>query len=55
MLTNNEAPWVEYLVIDEQTRKRTLSADAPEDVKVAYEEYQKEMLKQLQSGKPIEK
>lgn len=39
MLTSNEAPWIEYLEIDEETGKRRLREDTPQDIRARYEEY----------------
>ncbi len=49
MLTRNEAPWIEYLEIDETTRERRLRADTPEEICKKYEEYLLEM-KKLSDG-----
>ena len=39
MLTFDEAPWVEYLVINEETGERTLSEDAPKEIREKYENF----------------
>lgn len=39
MLTFEEAPWVEYLEIDEDTRQRRLRDDTPEEIRNKYEAY----------------
>lgn len=39
MLTRNEAPWIEYLEIDETTRERKLRDDAPDEIRKKYKEY----------------
>lgn len=39
MLTLNEAPWVEYLEIDEETGERRLREDTPKEIREKYEEY----------------
>lgn len=39
MLTFEEAPWVEYLEIDEETRERKLRNDTPDEIRLKYEEY----------------
>ncbi len=39
MLTLNEAPWVEYLEIDEETGERKLRADTPQEIRDKYDEY----------------
>lgn len=42
MLTFNEAPWIEYLEIEEETGKRVLKNDTPKEVRDMYEAYCKE-------------
>ena len=39
MLTSDEAPWVEYLEIDEETWERKLRADTPQSIRELYEKY----------------
>lgn len=39
MLTKNEAPWIEYLEIDEETRERKLRSDTPPEIRDQYEKY----------------
>lgn len=39
MLTFEEAPWVEYLEIDEETFERKLRSDTPEEIREQYEAY----------------
>ena len=39
MLTLGEAPWVEYLVINEETGERTLREDTPKEIREKYEEF----------------
>ncbi len=39
MFTLNEAPWVQYLEIDEETGERKLRADTPEEIRQKYEDY----------------
>lgn len=39
MLTLDEAPWVEYLEIDEETGKRRLQENTPPDIREKYETY----------------
>lgn len=39
MLTFNEAPWVEYLEIDEETGERRLREDTPKEIRDKYEAY----------------
>ena len=39
MLIKSQAPWVEYLEIDEETRERKLRNDAPKEIKEAYMEH----------------
>lgn len=39
MLTFEEAPWIEYLEIDEESRQRKLRDDTPDEIRNKYEEY----------------
>ena len=39
MLTIYEAPWVEYLEIDEETGERKLRMDTPQEIRYKYENY----------------
>lgn len=39
MLTINEAPWVEYLVINEETGERTLREDTPKEIREKYDNF----------------
>ena len=39
MLTFNEAPWVEYLEINEETGERCLKDNTPQEIREKYEEY----------------
>ena len=39
MLTKEQAPWTEYLVLDEETLESTLRADTPQEIREAYEKY----------------
>lgn len=39
MLTSQEAPWVRYIEIDEETGNRVLRADTPREIREKYEEY----------------
>lgn len=39
MLTLSEAPWVEYLVIDEETGERKLREDTPQEIREKYESF----------------
>ena len=55
MLTKKEAPWLEYLIIDEKTRERKLKNGTPETIRKAYEEYMASLKKQMQCGKKIPK
>lgn len=55
MLTNQDAPWIEYLIIDETTRKRVLREDTPDDIREKYEEYQAVIDQQIKSGETISK
>ncbi len=42
MKTKEQSPWVSYLEIDENTGKRFLRDDAPEDIRRKYEDFLKE-------------
>ena len=39
MLTKEDAPWVEYLVLDEETLESTLRPDTPQEIREAYENF----------------
>jgi hypothetical protein len=39
MLTIYEAPWAEYLEIDEETGNIDLKVDTPQDIREKYESY----------------
>ena len=41
METLEQAPWIEYIEINEETGERELRKDAPEEIKEAYELYLK--------------
>lgn len=45
MLTRENAPWIEYLEINEETNERTLILNAPDEVKEAYRKHQVELQK----------
>lgn len=36
MLTINEAPWIAYLVINDETGERTLREDTPKEIREKY-------------------
>lgn len=55
MLTRDDAPWIDYLEIDEESNERKLSNDAPDDVKKAYEEHQKKVREHINNGTMIPK
>ncbi|MBQ8636750.1 MAG: hypothetical protein IJ423_01995 [Clostridia bacterium] len=55
MLTNQDAPWIEYLIIDEDTRKRVLRKDTPDDIREKYEKYQAIINQQVKSGEALSK
>lgn len=52
MLTFEEAPWVEYLVIDEETRQRRLRDDTPEEIRRKYEAYCNKQMQQSDEMRP---
>ena len=55
MLTQEQAPWVSYLDIDEKTGKGILRDDAPEEIKKQYDEYLKNLKREKMDHEPIEK
>ena len=55
MYTKKEMPWVEYLVLDETTRKRKLREDTPSDIREKYEVYEAELAREKQQGKMLPK
>ena len=50
MLTSHEAPWIEYLEIDEETGKRKLRDDTPQTIRDQYEEHRSKQ--NAEAGKP---
>ncbi len=49
MKTKEQAPWVDYLDIDEETLESVLRYDTPEDIKKKYYEkleYEEKMIKE---------
>lgn len=55
MLTEKDAPWVDYLEIDEETDERRISSDAPDEIRKAYEIHQKEIQEHINNGTRIPK
>lgn len=55
MKTLEQSPWVPYLEMDEETFESHLRPDAPDDIKKAYEDYQKKLQQCIENGEPIEK
>lgn len=55
MLTRENAPWVDYLEIDEETGDRNLVADAPDEIKEAYEKHQKKNQEHIDNNTMIPK
>lgn len=47
MLTLFDAPWLEYLEIDEDTGERKLRDDTPQEIREKYEEYCQEQSKNI--------
>ncbi len=39
MFTMEQAPWVEYLEIDEETLERRLREDTPDEIRALYEQH----------------
>lgn len=52
MLTFNEAPWIEYLEIDEETGQRRLRADTPKEIRDKYNKYLLEQEKYTEELRP---
>jgi|GEM_PF-6078059 hypothetical protein len=52
MLTFEEAPWIEYLEIDEETRQRRLRDDTPEEIRRKYEAYYNKQIQQSDEMRP---
>lgn len=55
MLTKEQAPWTEYLVLDEETLENTLRADTPQEICKAYEKYKESERKIIKSGEFLHK
>ena len=52
LMTFEQAPWVEYLEIDEKTGERRLRKDTPKDIRIAYEKY---LVEKINKRRPIAK
>lgn len=52
MLTIDEAPWAEYLEIDEDTWERKLRPDTPQDIRERYEAYLQEQKRNPHERRP---
>lgn len=48
-------PWLDYIDIDENTDERILKRNAPDEIKIAYKKYQKEIQEYIDNGMPIPK
>ena len=55
MMTKEQAPWIDYLEIDEETTERRLSSDAPDEIKKVYENHEKKIQKHIDKGTTIPK
>ena len=55
MLTKEQAPWTEYLVLDEETLESTLCADTPQEIREAYEKYKESERRIIESGELLPK
>lgn len=55
MLTKEQAPWVEYLVLDEETLESTLRSDTPQEIREAYENYKERECRIIESGELLPK
>lgn len=53
MLTKEQMPWIDYVTYDEDGFINGIQEDAPEEVKKAYEEHQKELQKHISNGTKI--
>ena len=54
MKTNEQAPWIEYIEI-KKNGKRKLKKDTPKEIKKAYKLYLKDIKKSKKQNIPIEK
>lgn len=52
MLTLEEAPWIIYLEIDDETGKRTLRGDTPQEIRDLYEKHLLEQRKYTDELRP---
>lgn len=43
MYTKEDTPWIDYLVIDDETLETYINSDAPEGIKRAYEQHLKKI------------
>lgn len=55
MLTKEDAPWVEYLVLDEETLESTLRPDTPQEIREAYENFKESERRIIESGELLPK
>ena len=51
IMTLDQAPWIEYLVIDSKTGARKLKKDTPKEIKDAYDKYLKKYSKKKNVSK----
>lgn len=43
MMTKEQAPWIDYLDVDEKTGERFLIDDTPDDIRKKYEDHLSKM------------
>ena len=55
MKTLEQAPWVPYLTINEETGERRIKEDAPREIKIKYNEYLNDIEHKKQNGELIAK
>ena len=55
MLTKEQAVWIDYLEIDEETGERKLNSDAPDEVKKAYEKHREKIQEHIDNETMIPK
>ena len=55
MLTKEQAPWTEYLVLDEETLESTLRADTPQEIRETYEKCKESERRIIESGEFLSK
>ena len=53
MHQEKDMPWVNYLVLDEETLESSLMPDAPEEIRREYEKYMNELQQYILAGEKI--